>query len=230
MSTGPNVLILGANSDIAKELVPHFKRAGWGVHPWARGGALPVVQWDLCLVALGSVAPVGPWWKQKPMDCIASFDSNFQTPLRLLTQVWACHNEGASVCFMAGANPNKPMAGYVPYATGKMALLKMCEHMDHETPDAKFFALGPGTVLTKIHAATRRAGWNNPALALKDHEGENREQKVKRIFDCLMWCHEQRKDVIGGRNVCVSDPWDSGFLAEALRRRPDMYKLRRMEP
>jgi len=114
------------------------------------------------------------------------------------------------------------MAGYSPYNAGKMALLKVCEQLDFETPDAKFFALGPGYVPTKIHKATLDAGWKNERI---ERGGGTSFEK---IYDCLKWCISQPKEVIGGRNICVSDNYGPELTAK-LSLHPSMYKLRRME-
>jgi NAD(P)-dependent dehydrogenase (short-subunit alcohol dehydrogenase family) len=127
---------------------------------------------------------------------------------------------------MAGSNPQMIMDGYSAYNTGKMALLKLVEQLDHETPDAKFFALAPGTILPKIHQATTKAGWDNPKLdAALANPGDMLEQ-IERVHDCLMWCVAEEKRVIGGRNICVSDPYGE-ILSDALYQDSWKYKLRR---
>lgn len=224
------VVFLGAKSEIAHELNVRMTDDGWTPEVWARGWPIPDFRfdkWDLCVVAIGQVVPVGPWYEQEEWD--SAIESNVLLPVRLLRAIWHAHSPGASICFMAGANPNKPMAGYSAYSVGKMALLKACEHLDMETPDAKFFALGPGTVLTKIHDATRKAKWKNPVLEAADKEGEDRAAKIERIYGCLKWCIEQPKEIIGGRNICASDHWDQPWYANWLRLIPSRNKLRRIE-
>ena len=187
--------------------------------------ALGRVQWDLLLVAMGSVAPVGHWWQQDANEFEACFQSNLLRPMRLLRYFWQHRNADATVCFFAGSNPNKVMNGYAPYHSSKMALLKLCEQLDHETPDAKFFCLGPGYYrASKIHRATLDANWPNERIARGD-EGT----PIERIYECLKWCIDAPKIAVGGRNIVASDPWDSPAFADQLRLRPDMFKLRRVE-
>lgn len=236
-------MLLGARSEIGRALAMRLVRDNWHVETWSRGNPFPwamddesrvhrgasVSDWNLCLIPIGQVAPVGHWWEQDEAAWKECVNSNVLLPVQLLRRIWPQHKPGAAVCFFAGSNPQRVMPGYSAYATGKMALLKAVEHMDAETPDAKMFALGPGTVLTKIHDATRKAHWPNPVLMMTESVGQDRRYKMDRIYECLMWCLEQPKDVIGGRNLCVSDPWDCGWLGEHLRRFPDEYKLRRVE-
>ena len=156
-------ILLGSNSDIAKGLEPLLAK-DYKIVKWSRGSVLPLEDWDLVVCCIGSVAPVGLWHSVDEVEWLHSIESNLITPFRLLQKLWPTHNPGASVCFMAGSNPQMIMDGYSAYNCGKMGLLKLVEQMDHETPDAKFFALGPGTILTKIHQATTKAGWDNPKL------------------------------------------------------------------
>lgn len=228
-TTGRNCVLIGRKSEIGEELTTRLNADGWDVHMWARGDPIPIVPWNLCIIAIGRVAPVGLWHEQDEEAWEEAIESNVLMPIRFLRWIWPNHRLGASVCFMAGANPNRYMAGYSAYATGKMALLKACEYLDAETPDAKFFALGPGTVLTKIHDATRKANWPNPVLAAVDKVGEDRQAKIERIYGCLKWAMAQRKEDIGGRNICASDPWDKPWFIEQIRHRDALLKLRRIE-
>jgi NAD(P)-dependent dehydrogenase (short-subunit alcohol dehydrogenase family) len=226
-------VILGDRSDIARQMMPMLEKDGWEVQGWHRNqghGPLSIFdigmpKWDLCLIPLGRVAPVGFWADQDQDDWEAAIYSNVLLPIRLLRELWPDHNPGASICFFAGANPNKPMENYSAYSVGKMALLKACEHLDLESTDAKFFALAPGVVLTKIHQATIEAGARNEVLERAQKTGG---VPIERIYECLKWCIAQPKEVVGGRNICVSDKPDS-MLAHLLKVRPNMYKLRRNE-
>jgi NAD(P)-dependent dehydrogenase (short-subunit alcohol dehydrogenase family) len=218
-------IILGSNSDIAKGLEPLLAK-DYRILKWSRGSVLPLEDWDLVVCCIGTVAPVGLWHDVDEIDWIFGIESNLITPFRLLQSLWPTHNPGASVCFMAGSNPQMIMDGYSSYCVGKMGLLKLVEQLDHETPDAKFFALGPGTILTKIHQATTKARWDNPKLdAALANPGDMLEQ-IERVHDCLMWCVAQEKRVIGGRNICVSDAYGKA-LTESLWDDNWKYKLRR---
>jgi hypothetical protein len=79
-------------------------------------------------------------------------------------------------------------------------------------------------VLTKIHEQSK--GWFNPKLRAAREAGKS--TPIARIYECLKWCLEQPKEVIGGRNICVSDPWDGPRWMEFVED-ADLYKLRRVE-
>ena len=225
-------IILGSNSDIAQGLRPLLDADGWRVDGWRRGEQIWTPQWDLIIVALGRVAPVGWWHEQDGDDWESTMESNLFLPIRLLRALWPYRKPDAAVCWLAGSNPNMIMDGYSAYNVSKMAALKAVEQLDHESPNCKIFALGPGIVLTKIHEQSK--GWFNPKLRAAREAGKS--TPIARIYECLKWCLEQPKEVIGGRNICVSDPWDKqpedfGYLGlrHNLSRHPNRYKLRRVE-
>jgi hypothetical protein len=109
----------------------------------------------------------------------------------------------------------------------------MCELLDAESSDTSFVIIGPGIVRTKIHEQTLRA---------PERSGANYRRVVDflnsatigttcgEIYDCVRWCVDAGKGVVGGRNLSlVHDAWRNGggALMRALGKDPDLYKLRR---
>lgn len=225
-----HAVILGDNSDLAIRLRELLVKDHWAVSGWNRKWRLiPDRPWDLCLIAIGVVAPVGHWRELDHGEFDGCIESNLLLPIRLLRKLWPSHKPDASVCFMAGSNPQRIMPGYAPYNIGKMALLKAVEQIDAEETDVKVFALAPGYVRTKIHAASLKA---IAAGRLRNEVIQNRQDgtPIERIYGALQWCLAQEKRVVGGRNICASDPWDTEhFLAARLAQHPAMWKLRRTE-
>jgi hypothetical protein len=217
-----NCILIGSRSEIGSELGRSLERDGWQVYGWRRGSEIPCFAWDLVILAIGTVAPVGLWHDNEDVKWDDGVCANLVTPVSMVRFLWPLRRKDAAVCFLAGSNPNKPMAGYSAYNAGKMGLLKVVEQLDHETPDAKFFALGPGYIPTKIHKPTLEAGWANERIA------QGGGTPLEKVYDCLLWCLEQPKEVIGGRNICVSDPYGPE-LAERLKNNNALYKLRRVE-
>ncbi len=225
-------IILGDRSEIATGLMPFLSADGYSLIGWNRNTPRKYLnryfpQWDLLICAIGSVAPVGHWSTRDPDEWENSVYSNCLLPVRLLREVWHNHLPGASVCFLAGANPNRAGINYSAYYTGKMALLKAIENMDAETPDAKMFALAPGIVFTKIHEPTYASGIVNEELEERRKIGGT---PIEKIYACLKWCVSQEKHVVGGRNICVTDGWDTNqYLSNSLASNPSLFKLRRVE-
>jgi len=220
------VLILGDKSDIAKGISSLMSKDGWAIQGWNRDTPdnhfRYFDQWDVLLVCVGRVSPVGMWQDQSITQVVDCLYSNLILPLQLVQRAWGRRGESPSVCFMAGSNPQKIMSGYTAYNVGKMGLLKLCEQLDFETPEAKFFALGPGYVQTKIHRATLDAGWKNERIQ------RGGSTPIETIYDCLKWCLKQPKEVVGGRNICASDPYGDE-LAQRLSSDPSLFKLRRVQ-
>lgn len=219
-------ILIGDRSDIAKALLPFLVADGYTVHGWNRSSNdAPYVSWDLFLCALGSVAPVGPLREQMDEEVYDCVNSNLLLPVEMLRILWPLRKDYASACFMGGSNPQKIMPGYLAYNMSKMGLLKAVEQIDAESPDCTVFALGPGYFRdSKIHKATLDANWPNERIARGDAG-----TPIERIWGCLQWCISQPKEVIGGRNIAASDPWDKPELAERLTANPNLYKLRRVE-
>lgn len=228
-----NAIILGDRSDIAQGLKPMLEAGGYSIQGWNRDSGKYLrrycAQWDLLICAIGSVAPVGHWSTVDSDAWEESVRVNCLLPIRLLREVWHNHRPGASVCFLAGANPNRAGVNYSAYYTGKMALLKAVENIDAETPDAKIFALAPGIVFTKIHQPTMDSGIVNEGLEARRKVGGT---PIAKIYEALKWCVEQPKEICGGRNICVSDIAEDELtqeLGDDLQANQSLFKLRRVE-
>lgn len=230
-------LVFGDRSDIAQGLIPLLQADGYNVTGWNRDMPPKYLnrycpQWDLVLCAIGSVAPVGHWASHTDAQWESAIESNLLLPIRLLRSVWHNHKPDSSVCFLAGANPNRAGINYSAYYTGKMALLKAVENMDAETPDCKMFALAPGIVFTKIHQPTYDSRIVNQGLEDRRKSGGTSMQD---IYDALMWCILEPKSSVGGRNICVSDlclghdAYQDDILGESLISNQSKFKLRRIE-
>jgi hypothetical protein len=113
-------------------------------------------------------------------------------------------------------------------------LMKQTELIDDEYDDVKLFILGPGMVRTKIQQQTLDAGVradNYERVKKFMEEGDELHKdgtSHDRIYECLRWCMSMPKDVIGGRNIYVPDPFGPELEAK-LKANPSYYKLRRHE-
>lgn len=232
-------ILLGSKSDIAKAILPMLEKE-YQVYPWSREDdknnppkyygdrGLPMHNWDLLMITIGRVAPVGLFADVDFDEFDTCVRSNLLLPALLLRHLLPLRNRGATVIWFAGSNPQTIMPGYSAYNTSKMAVLKLVEQLDAETPDCKFIALGPGVCSTKIHSATILQNWPNPRLtrALKDGSFT----KMEDVYKTIQWCIAQSKEVVGGRNICVSDmDYRHGNLAFNLTNDESMFKLRRNE-
>lgn len=261
----PTALIVGASSDIGRELAVRYLAKGWEVWGTYRNpAALPELprrmrlercdvssndsisaavtafeaaglRWDVIVVGPGTEEPIGNFWECDADAWETGIRVNALGPLRMLRQLYPLRNAGgrAAVAFFSGSGTNNAANSYSAYAASKIFLMKMCELLDAETRDVSFFIVGPGVVRTKIHRQTVEAG---------EKSGANYDRVVRflgssdpgtghdDVFDCIQWCVEAGREVVGGRNISlVWDAWRNGGkpLADALRNNADLYKLRR---
>lgn len=190
--------------------------------------------WDVLFMCPGALDPVGRF-----IDC--DFDAwersvtvNFTRQMRLLHALAPGRRldapRGPCVVFFAGGGSNDAPVNYSAYIVSKIALTKMCELLDAETPDTRFVIVGPGWMKTKIHQATLAAGERAGANYRRTIEKLSGSEctSMDELLNCLDWLTEQPRETIGGRNFSVVfDRWGSEEFAHRLNAEPDMYKLRR---
>ena len=192
------------------------------------------LQWDLLVLAAGTVEPIGPYVEADADAWESGFSVNALAPLRFLRAVYDLRNRAGTpgVAMFSGSGTNGAAPSYSAYCASKIVLIKMCELLDAESADTSFFIIGPGIVRTKIHRQTldakARSGDNYRKVTdfLKsDKPGTSHDE----IYACLKWCLEAGKAAVGGRNISlVHDEWRGGSsLAAALRIEDALYKLRR---
>jgi len=191
-------------------------------------------QWDALVLCPGAQEPVGPFSECDFDEWEESVLVNFTRQLSIVHKLLPFRARKSSpqpcVLFFAGGGTNNAPLNYSAYIISKIALIKMCELLDAENPDARFAIVGPGWVKTKIHNATLEAG---------DRAGDNYQTAVhklksdectpmQRVLDCLDWLVDAPRGVMSGRNFSVVyDQWGNEKLEKLLRQEPHMYKLRR---
>ena len=178
-----NCVILGASSDIAKELATRLQTDGWMIHPVYRGGRLPSAKWDLILVAIGTLAPVGKFFDMAFTTWEEGFNANVMLPLALVHTLYEQRNEGAAICFFGGTNPYKANPHYSAYAAAKAALRMAVRDLGAEYPELRTFMLDTGFVQTKIHKPTIESGIHNERLA--QGGGTPHEQIYAALKKCM---------------------------------------------
>lgn len=191
--------------------------------------------WDLLMVAAGTEEPIGTFW-----ECDAdTWDDNVRVnalgPLRLLRGLYPMRNATGRPCvvFFSGSGTNSPAPRYSAYCASKIFLIKMCELLDSESSDTSFVIIGPGIVRTKIHEQTLRAPERSGANYRRVMDFLNSTTigtTHADIYDCVRWCVDAGKAVVGGRNLSlVYDEWRNGggALMRALEKDSSLYKLRR---
>lgn len=222
-----HAVILGAGSDIGSRIAACLSADGWQVSPLRHADWLTVATWDLVVCCYGTLEPIGSFWDVDLDEWGKALHINALLPLQQIHELYPYARTGASVCFFSGAGANGPAPTYSAYAASKIMLTKMVELLDAESPDTKFFILGPGMVRTKIQEQTLRAGKRaaNFDRVSAFMNSESQGTSMENIYACLMACVNAPKAAIGGRNVYV--PLDDWTQLEKLTGDQNTWKLRR---
>lgn len=195
------------------------------------GARLPG-DWDVALLAAATLEPIGPFEAADIDAWAASVELNLVSHARTIHALLPTRRRSGNpvIILFAGAGVNDAPVNFSAELVGKLGLIKLCELLDAELPDARVVIVGPGWVDTKIHRQTLDAGERAGAALARTREKLNSGAcvQVDRVIDCLDWIIDQPKSVVGGRNISAAhDAWSDGRLADKLRQTGDMYKLRR---
>lgn len=213
-----NALILGLQSDIAKNISERLTADGWSVQGTVRSScdfasnesidkavSLIAQPWDLALFSVGDLMPIGKFSGIHPDDWARSVQVNATGPLRMLYHLIPHRRPNACAVFFSGTNPLKTNPLYSAYSASKAMLVRAVQEIDSEMPDLRCFCLAPGFVMTKIHDATIKARVRNERLALGG--GTSHEA----IYACLKYYMGRPKNEVGGRLIHVPT-WAQAWL------------------
>jgi NAD(P)-dependent dehydrogenase (short-subunit alcohol dehydrogenase family) len=185
---------------------------------------------DECIVAPGTLEPIGMFAETKWQDWNASWRINFLGQLEAVHAALPHRRPNALILFFAGGGTNGAPTRVSAYTASKIALIKMTELLQAEIPDARCCILGPGWVDTKIHQEMLRAGERaaEHLQATRDRLGSGDCVAMTEVLDCIDWIASQPADVIGGRNLSVAhDDWRAPDFTDRLRGEADVARLRR---
>lgn len=153
-----HAIIIGSRSDIAQAIKARLEGMGWTVHAAGRDDLVPDLRWDLMVLALGTMEPIGKFFTVSRTEFHEAVVTNALLPLGLVRDVWPHRKQGAKVVFFGGPNLSKPTPTYTAYRAGKALLASLVDTLNVEYPENKFILFNPGVVNTKIHKQTIRAG------------------------------------------------------------------------
>ena len=191
-------------------------------------------QWDVLVMCPGTQDPIGAFMEDSFDEWKESVRVNFTSQMHMIHELLPTRHTNYAlepiVLLFTGGGTNDAPVNYSAYIVSKVALIKMCELLDAEIPDARFAIVGPGWVKTKIHNATLSAGVRagaNYQLTINKLAG-NGCTPMDEVLDCCDWLVNAPRKVISGRNFSVVfDKWGTEELERRLAEEPNMYKLRR---
>lgn len=190
-----------------------------------------IVSWDVFICSVADMRPVSSFFGSNFEEWAQSIDTNFTNQLRVLHALYPYRNmDMANVVFFAGMGTNGPVVNQSAICASKIALIKMCELINHENRGINAFTIGPGFVRTKIHRQTLESGDRSASYykAKEFIESEAEGTSYGDIYNHINWCISVGKLAAGGRNFStVHDRWGDDRLTTELYNDVDMYKLRR---
>jgi len=188
--------------------------------------------WDTLVCASGTLDPIDLFETIDPNDWVDSFWINFTSQVFVISTLlkYRSMKSECSIIMFAGGGTNNATERYSAYTVAKIATIKFCELLNHEQPDCRVWALGPGWVDTRIHNSTLKAGLkagdNYNRTVLRKYSGDM--VSMNSVIDCVNWGLSCEKAIIGGRNISlVGDNWGSDDFESALKTTVDALKLRR---
>jgi len=193
--------------------------------------------WDTVVFSVGTLEPIGEFYKLDFTQWEHSYSTNFFGQLRVMHEVRELAAPDATAVFFTGGAPAGVLTRFSAYSVAKIGLTKMVEYLDAEDVGVKYAFVGPGWVNTKIHQQTMNAG---------DAAGGNLERTrtfleeggegtpLDDIYDCINWIAAKSKRVVGGRNFSVVwDAWGESLQADELESQlmsdDSLFKIRRFE-
>src|SRR3989338_8712956 len=168
-------IITGVSRGIGEIIARFLLKKGWTVHGLSRGepGTRdPQLRWhraglgnaaeidrvlgglagpfDCVVLNAGMLGPMGKSLEIPLAGWRETFDLNFFAPLSFTRALLPKCRSNACFIFLSGGGAVTPLAGVGPYALSKLAIVKLVEQLSLEESRARFYALAPGAVDTKI--------------------------------------------------------------------------------
>ena len=165
--------------------------------------------WDLLIIAVGDLKPVGKFKDTKINNIMHSINLN------LLKQIELIHffininkNRTKTILTFAGSGTNGVANNYLSYALSKVALIKFTELLASEEKKIRLVSLGIGWFKSKLHNATLRnrlksgKNYRNTILNIKK---VNNSEKIKLFIKFLDWIRKTNPKNFNGKNFSLVD-------------------------
>ena len=176
--------------------------------------------WDELIICTGIITPIEEFERCDFGEWSRSFQTNFTSQCMVIRNLLHLRSKSRPMVVVFSAGGGKVTTGFSSYNIAKIALIKAMEYFDHELSDCRFCAVGPGWVDTKIHqntldkASESSTIYKETSRRIKENDFGSYEQ-MTRFFD---WLANQKKDVIGGRNISIQyDDWHKAGFQDLLK-------------
>jgi NAD(P)-dependent dehydrogenase (short-subunit alcohol dehydrogenase family) len=252
-------LIIGYDSELARSIGSHLEENDWLVFGTSRrqdaisdsvffldardsisiSSAMKLFMetahdWDLLVLAIGSLNPVGRITNIDFEEWKESFEVNFVNQLLIIKTMIELSSslslKNRRILTFAGSGTNSAPKNFSAYTLSKIALIKATELLAAENPEYTFISLGTGWMKSPIHRQTINAGllagdayFETLRRIENDHFGD--PSQLMKFIDWFLECKDRR---ISGRNISLQgDDWEDPYFIESLVSSDDRFKLRR---
>lgn len=190
--------------------------------------------WDLLVLAIGMLNPVGKITEVDFKIWRESFEVNFISQLflikNLIEKSTLLPEKSRKILTFAGSGTNSAPKNFSAYTLSKIALTKATELLAAEYPKITFLSLGTGWMKSPIHQQTLNAGscaadaYGETQRRIEENDFGDPLQLIKFID----WYLESNAPELSGRNIALQgDDWHAPNFIEILTASTDSFKLRR---
>lgn len=192
------------------------------------GGAL-----DGVVTAAGVLGPIGTLDRVPADEFAAAIAINLiGTALALAHALPRLRASSGRAVTFSGGGGTGPLARFDAYAVSKAGVVRLTENIAAES-DVEVNCVAPGFVATRMHAGTLAAG---PEIVGPAYFARTQEQletggfPASEAAELVAFLLGRGAAGITGRLISAQwDPWRESQFREALRRDPDLGKLRRID-
>ena len=175
-----NIFLISSNSDIAIELIKHYKKKNWNIYGTYRSKNTDLFNFapklnflkvdlkninrnklkafikkipkiDVFTCLSQTQFPFGNFFSNKFSEWRKAFDVNMIGPIEIFQMFKKKFHSKSSVIFFSGGGPNKATKNYSAYALSKFSIIRFVELISKENKFLKIACINPGWVNTKAH-------------------------------------------------------------------------------
>ena len=190
--------------------------------------------WNVLCLLPATMKPIDPFEECDLDVWFDAFHLNFLSQVELIKRLLPLRTdqdcEAPLVLVFAGSGTNDAPLNTSAYTVSKIALMKMIEILQEETPKVKFVIVGPGWIKAPIHNEMIAAG-QTAGRAFEKTKKKYQCDDFDNLNDVIEFCDwliNAPIEAVGGRNFSVqNDDWKNQALVKSLTANRDLYKLRR---
>lgn len=194
---------------------------------------LNVADWDLLVLSVGQLSPIGKIDEVEYESWKSAFYVNFLNQFLLIRCIIKQSDflppRFRHILTFAGSGTNSAPMNFSAYTLAKVSMIKAVELLAAEYPKYIFLSLGTGWMKSPIHQQTLQAGESIGATFWETQRRlrENDFGEPSLLTEFVDWFVNCNNPLVSGRNIALQgDEWKSAEFIEKCLASSDSYKLR----